>query len=180
MSQDDNTRFIAANLLVVSGDAGRALQLLNVLTAHRSPESLTQDYNLQVARAQAELTQGHAQRALAVLESLKPFDLGRRMYAVFLRGQAYLAAGDGAAAETEFQKILDHRGVVLNHLTGALARLYLGRARALKAHSLQGPAAEDARAKARVAYEDFLALWKDADPDIPILLQAKNERAKLH
>ena len=91
------------------------------------------------------------------------------MGAVFLRGRAYLAAGDGAAAGIEFQKILDHRGLVLNHVTGALAHLYLGRARVLEARSLQGQAAEDARTKARAAYQDFLSLWKDADPDIPIL-----------
>jgi tetratricopeptide (TPR) repeat protein len=86
-----------------------------------------------------------------------------------LRGQAYLTAHNGQAAAAEFQKILDHRGVVLNSLIGALARLQLGRA-----YALQGDTA-----KARAAYQDFLALWKDANPDIPILVQAKAEYAQL-
>jgi eukaryotic-like serine/threonine-protein kinase len=85
----------------------------------------------------------------------------------------------GAGAAAEFQKIVDHRGLVGNNLTGALARLYLGRARALEARSLQGRAADDAKAQARAAYQDFLTLWKDADPDIPILKQAKVEYSRL-
>ena len=101
------------------------------------------------------------------------------MYPVWVRAQAYLTSGDGAAAVAEFQKILDHRGLVLNNMTGALAHLYLGRARALEARSLQGAAAEECQGKARAAYQDFLNLWKDADPDIPILRQAKAEYAKL-
>jgi DNA-binding winged helix-turn-helix (wHTH) protein/tetratricopeptide (TPR) repeat protein len=180
LSDDDETRWSTVAPIAAAGDFGAALRLLKTLTASRSPESLAQkNYSLQVTRARIELTHGRAQRALAILESVEPFDLKPAMEAVFVRGQTYLAAGDGGAAEIEFQKILDHRGVVLNDVTGALAQLYLGRARALEAHSLRGPAAEDARAKARVAYDGFLALWNNADPDIPILLQAKNERAKL-
>jgi cytochrome c-type biogenesis protein CcmH/NrfG len=86
-----------------------------------------------------------------------------------VRGEAYLAAHQGKEAAAEFQKILNHRGIVLNEPIGALAHLQLGRAYAMSGDS----------AKARAAYEDFLTLWKDADPDIPVLQQAKAEYAKL-
>ena len=111
---------------------------------------------------------------------------------MYLRGEAYLAAGQGNAAAAEFQKILDHSGIVWNCWTGALAHLGLARAYALEAGNTQvgtgaspvqagqRPAADPAAlAKARTAYQDFLTLWKDADPDIPILKQAKAEYAKL-
>jgi hypothetical protein len=91
------------------------------------------------------------------------------LYPAYLRGQAYLLAKNGSAAVAEFEKLLDHRGIVLNFVTGALARLQLGRAYAISGDS----------AKAKAAYQDFLTLWKDADPDIPILLAAKAEYAKL-
>jgi len=91
------------------------------------------------------------------------------MFPVFVRGEAYLAAHKGSEAAAEFQKILDHRGLVLNQPIGALAHLGLGRA-----YVLQGDIP-----KARAAYQDFLTLWKNPDPDIPILKQAKAEYAKL-
>jgi hypothetical protein len=91
------------------------------------------------------------------------------MFPVFVRGEAYLASREGTKAAAEFQKIIDHRGLVLNRPIGALAHLGLGRA-----YVLQG---DTPRAKA--AYQDFLTLWKDADPDIPVLQQAKAEYAKL-
>jgi tetratricopeptide (TPR) repeat protein len=91
------------------------------------------------------------------------------LYPVFVRGEAYLAARQGSEAAAEFQKILDHRGIVLFEPIGALAHLGLARA-----YALQGDAV-----KARGAYQDFLALWKEADTDVPILLAAKAEYAKL-
>jgi ATP/maltotriose-dependent transcriptional regulator MalT len=91
------------------------------------------------------------------------------MYPVYVRGQAQLIAHDGAAAATEFQKFLDHRGITMNCPLGALAHLGMARAYALSGDT----------AKAKAAYNDFFALWKDADPDIPILQQAKAEYAKL-
>jgi tetratricopeptide (TPR) repeat protein len=91
------------------------------------------------------------------------------LYPVFLRGEAYLAAHQGSDAAAEFQKILDHRGVVLNEPIGALAHLQIGRAYAMQGDTV----------KARAAYQDFLRLWKDADSDIPIFKQAKAEYAKL-
>jgi eukaryotic-like serine/threonine-protein kinase len=91
------------------------------------------------------------------------------LFSVFVRGEAYLSAHQGSEAAAEFQKILDHRGIVLNEPIGALAHLQIGRA-----YAMQGDAA-----KARAAYQDFRSLWKDADPDIPILKQAKAEYAHL-
>jgi hypothetical protein len=98
---------------------------------------------------------------------------------VYVRGQAYLAAGQSSAAAAEFQKILDHSGLVWNCWTGTLAHLGVARANALQARTSQGADADAARVRALAAYKDFLTLWKDADPDIPILKQAKAEYAKL-
>jgi len=95
--------------------------------------------------------------------------LGNRLYPAYVRGEAYLAAHRGIEAAAEFEKIIEHRGVVLNRPSGVLAHLGLARA-----YAMQGDTA-----KAKVAYRDFLTLWKDADPDIPILKQAKLEYAKL-
>jgi eukaryotic-like serine/threonine-protein kinase len=92
------------------------------------------------------------------------------LYPVYVRGEAYLAAHQGAEAATEFQKILDHRGITVSDPIGALAHLQIGRAYALQGDS----------AKAKAAYQDFLTLWRDADPDIPIFIAAKAEYAKLH
>jgi eukaryotic-like serine/threonine-protein kinase len=91
------------------------------------------------------------------------------LYPAYVRGEAYLAVHQGQEAAIEFQKILDHRGIVVSDPIGALAHLQLGRAYALAGDTT----------KAKVAYQDFLTLWKDADPDIPILNQAKAEYAKL-
>jgi len=98
---------------------------------------------------------------------------------VYLRGDAFLLQKDGPAAAAEFQRILNYPGIVGNDPSSSLARLGLGRAYALEAASAQGAEADAARAKARTAYQDFFALWKDADPDVPILKQAKAEYAKL-
>ena len=91
------------------------------------------------------------------------------LYPVYVHGEAYLAAHQASEASAEFQKILDHRGIVLNEPIDALAHLQIGRA-----YTMQGDSA-----RAKVAYQDFLTLWKDADPDIPILVAAKSEYAKL-
>jgi len=110
-----------------------------------------------------------------LLEAAAPYEAGSTetsindLYPAYVRGQAYLLAHNGPAAAAEFQKLLDHRGFVLNFVTGALAHLQLGRAYALSGDT----------AKARTVYQNFLALWKDADPDIPILKEAKVEYAKL-
>src|ERR1700679_1489523 len=104
---------------------------------------------------------------------------GATLYPIYVRGEAYLRLRQGKEAAAEFQKILDKRTIVQNFITGALAHLGLARAYALEAASAQGAEADAARAKARAAYNDFFTLWKDADPDIPILKEAKAEYAKL-
>ena len=127
-------------------------------------------------QAAIALHSGDSKRAIDALAASAPYELGETnpsftfaLYPVYLRGEAYLAAKQGAAAANEFQKILDHAGVVANEPLGALAHLGLGRA-----YTLAGD-----NAKAKAAYQDFLTLWKDADPDIPILIAAKAEYATL-
>jgi hypothetical protein len=133
-------------------------------------------YWMPTIRAAAELNAHNPTQAIIDLEAAAPYELGQppqlqlgTLYPVYVRGQAQLIAHNGQAAANEFQKILDHRGVVLNYPLGALAHLGLARA-----HALSGDTA-----KARTAYQGFLALWKDADPDIPILKEAKAEYATL-
>ncbi len=128
--------------------------------------------------AQLALDRNEASKVIEALQGAAPYELGRPGYRAFLapalhpvyvRREAYLAAHQGSEAAAEFQKILDHRGVVLNEPIGALAPLGLARAYAMQGDS----------AKARAAYQDFLTLWKEADPNIPILREAKGEYAKL-
>jgi tetratricopeptide (TPR) repeat protein len=128
-----------------------------------------------VLRAQIALNQNDPARAVRLLQASAPYELGPSrllyggLYPVYVRGEAYLSAHKGAEAAIEFQKILDHPGIVGSDPIGALAHLQLGRAYVLSGDE----------AKAKGAYETFLALWKDADPDIPILMQARNEYAQL-
>ena len=128
---------------------------------------------LPAIRGALDLRAGNASQAVKALAANLPFELGAgcvlSMYPAYLRAQAYFAAHQGEAAAREFQKILDHPGVVLNEITGSLAHLGLGRAYAVAGDS----------AKARTAYQDFLALWQEADPDVPLLRAAKAEYAKL-
>jgi hypothetical protein len=132
-----------------------------------------------VLRAQLALNHGSPSNAVELLQSAVAHELSHTrssihgyfgaLYPVYVRGLSYLAAHRGAEAAVEFQKILDHRGIVVADPIGALARLQLGRAFALSGD----------KTKAKTAYQDFLTLWKDADPDIPILKQAQAEYAKL-
>jgi len=131
---------------------------------------------LPMIHAGIALRGGDAARAISALAVSAPYELAEgntsftfALYPVYLRGAAYLAAKQGAAAATEFQKILDHSGIVGNEPIGSLAHLGLARA-----YSQSGD-----KAKARASYQDFLALWKDADPGIFILVAAKAEYAKL-
>jgi eukaryotic-like serine/threonine-protein kinase len=101
------------------------------------------------------------------------------LYLNYVRGEAYLSTGQGAAAASEFQKIIDHNGIVWNCWTGALAHLGLARANAVESRTSQGSDSAAAGVRALAAYKDFLTLWKDADADIPILKQARAEYSKL-
>ena len=121
--------------------------------------------------AQLALNGKDSARAIQALQSSLPYELGSAagLGPIYIRGQAYLTTGQGREAAVEFQKVLDHRGIVVNQPIGALGHLGLARADALSGDS----------AKAKAAYHDFLTLWKTADPDTPILEQAKDEYAKL-
>jgi len=167
----------AALTLAVAGDSTRAQALADDLNKRFPLNTVMQSSWLATIRAQLEITRNAASSAVEHLQTAAPYELGLStqlnyscIYPAYIRGEAYLAGGQGASAAAEFQKILDHRGLVQNCPTGALAHLGLARA-----YALQGDTG-----KARVAYEDFLTLWKDADPDIPILVAAKAEFAKLH
>jgi predicted Zn-dependent protease len=126
---------------------------------------------LPILRAKLAVQRGDAAEAIEGLKVATKYELGSgfAVYPAYVRAEAYLAAHQSDEAAIELQKILDHRGIVLNESIGALARLQLGRAYAMSGDT----------AKARAAYQDFLTLWKDADPDIPILEEAKAEFAKL-
>jgi tetratricopeptide (TPR) repeat protein len=165
--------------LAYAGDDKRARALADDL-GKRFPEDTVVLFNyLPTLRAKLALSRGSASEAIENLRNATPYELGQTttstydwtaLYPVYVRGEAYLAAHQGNEAAAEFQKILDHRGLVLNEPIGALSHLGLARAYAMQGDS----------AKAKGAYQDFLALWKDADLDIPILKQAKAEYAKLH
>jgi tetratricopeptide (TPR) repeat protein len=171
-----NSEGFSAIAFALTGDAANANRLINDLEKRFSQDTVVQSEYLPMARAGLALTTGNAANAVAALTVASPYELGHTnnnftfaLYPAYLRGESYLAAKDGSAAITEFQKILDHSGVVGNEPIGALAHLGLGRAYALSGDS----------AKAKTAYQDFFALWKNADPDISILSQAKAEFAKL-
>jgi len=167
---------LAALALARSGDAVRAQKIAVTLNREFPDNTIVQGYWLRSIHAAIEINGNNLLKALEILRPAalyelgqsQPFNLGT-MYPVYLRGQAYLLTRQGKEAAAEFQKIIDDRGIVLNFFLGALARLGLARA-----YVLQGDTD-----KARAAYQDFLTLWKDADPDIPILKQAKAEYAKL-
>lgn len=166
----------AALAYAFAGDQSRAQSLADSL-ASKYPQNTIVQYNyLPAIRAQIALNSGNPQRALELLEPARPFELGQpaqalllNFYPAYVRGSAYLAAHDAQAAAAEFQKMLDHPGVALNEPIAALAHLGIARAKALNGDTQQ----------ARSAYDDFLGLWRDANPDIPVLTRAKAEYAKL-
>ncbi|HYA22890.1 MAG TPA: hypothetical protein VEF05_01955, partial [Terriglobales bacterium] len=164
----------AALALSRTGAIARSRSIIDDLQKKHPTDTLVNALWLPAIEASLELQQGNQARALDLLQTAQAYELssmlwGAVMYAPYLRGQAYLMAHDPKQAAAEFQKIVDHRGLVINRLQGALAHLELGRAYVMAGEPQ----------KARAAYQDFLALWKDADPDIPILQQAKAEYAKL-
>ncbi len=176
MATGKNAEAFSAIALGLAGDSARAGQL-DAEVAKRFPEdTMVQFEYLPMIRSAIALRSNEANKAVEALAPSAPYELGHTnsamtfaLYPVYLRGEADLAAKQGAAAAAEFQKILDHPGVVGNEPIGALAHLGLGRAYALSGDN----------AKAKTAYQDFLALWKNADPDIPIFKQAEAEYAKL-
>ena len=177
----------AALALAVAGDTARAESLAQDLGKRYPLDTQMQSLWLPAIQAQLALNKKNPAAALNDLQAASRIELGQIgfiiniscLYDVYVRGEAYLASGQGSAAAAEFQKILDRSGIVWNCWTGALAHLGLARAYALEAQSAQGADADAAGAKARASYQDFFALWKDADPGIPILKEAKAEYAKL-
>jgi DNA-binding winged helix-turn-helix (wHTH) protein len=178
LSSGRDLQYFAALAFAYTRDDARAKALADDLDKSFPEDTIVQFNYLPSVRGRLALNKGDASGAIEGLGASAPYELGvtkavtlnwTAMLPVFVRGEAYLAAHQGSQAAAEFQKILDHRGLVLNEPIGALAHLGLGRA-----YVLQGDTV-----KAKAAYEDFLTLWKDADPDIPVLQQAKAEYAKL-
>jgi serine/threonine protein kinase/tetratricopeptide (TPR) repeat protein len=177
----------AALAFVMAGDTARAESLANDLSARYPLDTQMQSLWLPAIHAQLALDRNNPTAALNALQAASANELGQItfvtnlscLYDIYLRGEAYVAAGQPGAAAAEFQKILDHSGLVWNCWTGALAHLGVARANAELAKSSQGADADAARFRALTAYKDFFALWKNPDPDIPILKQAQAEYAKL-
>jgi eukaryotic-like serine/threonine-protein kinase len=177
----------AALAFAMAGDTTRAESLAQDLGKRFPLDTQMQSLWLPAIQAQLALDRKNPASALNAPQAASPIELGEIqfvnngscLYHVYVRGEAYLAAGQGIAAAGEFEKILDHSGIVWNCWTGALAHLGVARANALQSRTTQGADADAARTRALAAYKDFLTLWKDADPDIPILKQAKAEYAKL-
>jgi eukaryotic-like serine/threonine-protein kinase len=169
-----NVRTLAALAFGLAGESAQAGRLADELASEFPEDTIIQFVYLPTIRA-AALPGGRSASSDRTIEILAPalqYELGDHsltLYPAYISGEAYLAGHQGSAAAAQFQKIIDHPGLVMNNLIGALAHVGLGRA-----YAMQGDVV-----KARAAYQDFLALWKDADPDIPILKQAKAEFAKL-
>jgi DNA-binding winged helix-turn-helix (wHTH) protein/tetratricopeptide (TPR) repeat protein len=171
----------------MAGDTARAESLAQDLNKRYPLDTQMQALWLPAIHAQLALDEKIPGSALNAFQSSSPIELGSVgfvaaiscLYPTYVRGEAYLAAGHGSAAIAEFQKILDHSGIIWNCWTGGLAHLGVARANALQSRTSQGADADAARVRALAAYEDFLTLWKDADPDIPILKEAKAEYIKL-
>jgi len=179
LSKDRDVEYGAAFALALANDISRSEALANDLE-RRFPEDTSVRFSyLPALRARLALNHGEAAKAVELLQPFVPYELGAphssapgffgALYPVYVRGEAYLAAHKGTEATAEFQKILDHRGIVVSDPIGALAHLQLGRAYALSGD----------KTKAKSAYQDFLTLWKNADSDIPIFKQANAEYAKL-
>ena len=178
LSKDREVEYGAAVALAIAGDSGRS-QTIAADLERRFPEDTAVQFSyLPVLRASLALNHGEPAKATELLQLAVPYELGAppsaffgffgALYPAYVRGEAYLAAHQGVYAAAEFRKILDHRGVVINDPIGALSHLQLGRALAMSGDMTS----------AKTAYQDFLSLWKDADPDIPIFKQAKAEFAK--
>ena len=178
----------AALAFAMAGETARAGSLARDLEKSFPLDAQMQSVWLPAIQTQLALNGSRKTPAPILLRRAdSPIELGQILFlanisclpTVYIRGQAYLAAGQGTAAAAEFQKILDHSGIVQNCWTGALAHLGVARANALQSRNSQGADADAARVRALAAYKDFLTLWKDADPDIPMLKQARVEYAKL-
>jgi len=204
LSDGRDAEAISAMAMGRAGDAAAAMRLAGNLSQRFPEGTMVQSAYLPMIHAATLLGSGNAPKdagkAVAALAAAAPYELGIptltlsfSLYAIYLRGEAYLAGQQGAEAAAEFQKILDHPGLAANEPIASLAQLGLARSYAIEAglfasavydrrpqdDARNAPPQPDALAKARAAYQDFFALWKDADPDIPILKRARAEYSKL-
>ncbi len=179
LSKGRDVEYGAAFAMALAGDAAMTRALADDLDQRFPEDTSVRSSYLPVLRAILAMSGREPAKAIEALQAATPYELGvplswfngtfGQLYPVYVRGQAYLGARQGAEAAAEFQKILDHRGIVASDPIGAVARLHLG----------QALVSSGDRTKAKAAYQDFLKLWKDADPDIPILQQAKTEYGRL-
>ena len=179
LAKDREVEYGAALALALAGNSSRAQTLADDLEKNFPEDTSVRFSYVPVLRAILAVNRGQPSRAIEVLESAAPYELGTprsnlqgffgALYPVYVRGQAYLSAHQGAEAAAEFQKIIAHRGILVSDPVGALAHLQLARAFALSGDT----------AKAKSAYQDFLTMWKQADSDVPVLKQAKTEYAEL-
>lgn len=171
ISKGRDVKSTAALAYAFAGAAAKAEKLAGELDKDFPKDTSVQSIILPIVHALAALANGPKEKAIDILQATAPYELGNagQLYPVYARGRSYLVGRNGLAAAAEFQKILEHRGVVPNTPIGALAHLGIARA-----YALQGD-----KAKAKAAYQEFLTLWKDADSDVPLLQEAKTEYAKL-
>jgi serine/threonine protein kinase/tetratricopeptide (TPR) repeat protein len=175
ISKDLSVRFAASVAFALAGDTAKSKSTMDDLNLEFPDNRWLQLVFMPMSQAVQQLQQNHPAGVVATLEGLRPYEMGNGgpngtgFDVNYLRGLAYLRLQDGGRAATEFQKILDHQGVAANSYEFYLAHLNLGRA-----YAIQGD-----KVKARTAYQDFFAVWKDADPEVPVLLQAKTEYANL-
>jgi tetratricopeptide (TPR) repeat protein len=174
LSPGRDVKLLSALALARAGEAPRATTLAEELEKAAPTHTILKIYFLPTIRAAIAIDKENPTQAVVELEPTVPYDLGgpgpiASLYPPYVRGLAYFAAHNGTAAALEFQKLYDHPGLVGNELNGSLSRLDMGRAYALSGNS----------SKAKAAYQEFFTLWKDADPDVPVLRQAKAEYAKL-
>ncbi len=173
-AKDRDSRLNLAVLLARAGEIEKAKELTDVLNREYSQDTVVQNYSLPVVRAAIQLQENDAAGAIESLRPAAKYELAvpdavNSVYPAYLRGLAYLQMGNGSLAVPEFQKLVDHPGIVGRFVTGALARLQLARAQAMAGDIIA----------ARKSYQDFLDLWKDADPDIPAYRRARVEYSKL-
>jgi predicted Zn-dependent protease len=179
LAKNREVKYGAALVTAMSGDASQAQSLANDLERDFPEDTSVRFDYLPAVYATLALGHGDPSKAIKLLQVAVPYELSSprsatfayfgALYPVYVRGQAYLAAGQGAEAAREFQNIVDHRGIVIGDALGVLAHLGMARA-----YAMQGDIA-----KARKNYQDFLTLWKDADSEIPILKKAQAESARL-
>jgi serine/threonine protein kinase/Flp pilus assembly protein TadD len=174
LGNDFDTRFVAAEVWALLGDEQKCVALVSILKGDFPENHFIQSIALPIVRATQQLQKNQLPEAIATLEALRPYEFGIGPHSagatpIFLRGLTYLKMRDGVKAAAEFQRILDHRGAAGFDIAYPLSRLSLARA-----YEIQGDTP-----KAKTAYQDFFAFWKDADPDVPILTQAKAEYEKL-